>query len=94
MVLNANFGNAEAGVTLAELIRDKEGIGALLSDGTRIASRTLDKERGTESYKWAMNVKGLECPGYDARSLKTFAIGWQLVRAAAATTVLQHMTLT
>jgi len=71
----ANFGNAEAGVTLAELIRDKEGIGALLSDGTRIASRTLDKERGTESYKWAMNVKGLECPGYDARGLKTFALG-------------------
>jgi len=71
----ANFGNAEAGVTLAELIRDKEGIGALLSDGTRIASRTLDKERGTESYKWAMNVKGLECPGYDARGLKTFAFG-------------------
>lgn len=70
-----NFGNGEAGVTLAEMIRDKEGIGALLAEGTRIASRKLDEERNAETYKWAMNIKGLECPGYDARSLKTFAMG-------------------
>ena len=69
------FGNAEAAVTLAEMIRDREGIGRLLGEGTRIASRTLDAERGSESYKWAMNIKGLECPGYDSRSLKTFAVG-------------------
>ncbi|NLN70938.1 MAG: aldehyde ferredoxin oxidoreductase family protein [Chloroflexi bacterium] len=71
----ANFGNGEAGVTLAEMIRDVEGIGALLAEGTRIASETLDKERNAETYKWSMNIKGLECPGYDARSLKTFAMG-------------------
>jgi aldehyde:ferredoxin oxidoreductase len=71
----ANFGNGEAGVTLMEMIRDREGIGALLSLGTRRASEQIDKERGTESYKWAMHVKGLENPGYDARGLKTFALG-------------------
>jgi aldehyde:ferredoxin oxidoreductase len=70
-----HFGNGEAGVTLAEMIRDKEGIGALLAEGTRIAARTIDEERNSESWKWAMNIKGLECPGYDARSLKTFAMG-------------------
>jgi len=70
-----NFGNAEAGVTLTEMIRDREGIGDLLSRGTKRASAKIDKERGTESYKWAMNVKGLENPGYDARALKTFALG-------------------
>jgi len=70
-----NFGNAEAGVTLTEMIRDREGIGDLLSRGTKRASAQIDKERGTESYKWAMNVKGLENPGYDARALKTFALG-------------------
>lgn len=70
-----NFGNGEAGVTLMEMIRDKEGIGALLSEGTRIASKKIDEERKTETYKWAMNSKGLECPGYDARGLKTFALG-------------------
>ncbi len=70
-----NFGNGEAAVTLAEMIRDREGIGDLLSKGTRIASRTIDEQRGTETYKWAMNSKGLESPGYDARGLKTFSVG-------------------
>lgn len=71
----ANFGDGEAGVTITELIRDREGVGALLSLGTMRASAQIDKERGTESYKWAMHVKGLENPGYDARGLKTFALG-------------------
>jgi aldehyde:ferredoxin oxidoreductase len=71
----ANFGNGEAGVTLAEMIRDREGIGALLAEGTKAASAQVDAERGTETWKWAMNIKGLECPGYDARALKTFALG-------------------
>jgi aldehyde:ferredoxin oxidoreductase len=70
-----NFGNDEAAVTLAEMIRDREGIGDVLANGTRKASARIDAERGTESYKWAMNIKGLECPGYDARALKTFALG-------------------
>ncbi|MGC9357007.1 MAG: aldehyde ferredoxin oxidoreductase family protein [Anaerolineae bacterium] len=69
------FGNAEAAITLAEMIRDREGIGDLLAEGTRIASRRIDEERGTETYKWAMNTKGLEAPGYDPRGLKTFAVG-------------------
>jgi aldehyde:ferredoxin oxidoreductase len=69
------FGNAEAGVTLAEMIRDREGIGDLLALGTRKASAKVDAERGTETFKWAMNIKGLETPGYDARALKTFALG-------------------
>ena len=69
------FGNGDAGVTLTEMIRDREGIGKLLSEGTRIASQTIDEERGTESYKWAMHIKGLENPGYDARGLKTFSVG-------------------
>ena len=48
------------------MIRDREGIGALLSEGVKIASETIDKEKGSESYKWAMHVKGLEPAGYDA----------------------------
>jgi len=70
-----NFGNAEAAVTLAEMIRDREGIGDLLAEGTKRVSARVDAERGTETYKWAMNIKGLECPGYDARGLKTFSVG-------------------
>ena len=69
------FGNGEAGVTLCELIRDREAIGDMLSRGTKRASEITDKERGSETYKWAMNIKGLENPGYDARGLKTFSVG-------------------
>lgn len=69
------FGDGEAAVTTAEMIRDREGIGKLLSEGTKRASETIDKERGTETYRWAMQVKGLETAGYDARGLKTFSLG-------------------
>ena len=72
----ANFGNGEAVVTLTEMICNREGyMGDLLADGTRRASAQVDEERGTETHKWAMNIKGLELPGYDARALKTFALG-------------------
>ena len=69
------FGAEEEAVAIAELIAKREGIGDLLSKGTRIASEITDKQRGTQSYQWAMQIKGLENPGYDARALKTFAVG-------------------
>jgi len=72
----ANFGSNEAVVTLTEMIANREGyMGDLLAEGTRRASAKVDQERGTETYQWAMNIKGLEAPGYDARTLKTFALG-------------------
>jgi aldehyde:ferredoxin oxidoreductase len=73
--IELNFGNGEGAVTVAEMIRDREGIGDLLAEGVRIATKKIDAERGTESWKWAMHIKGLECPGYDARALKTFSVG-------------------
>ncbi len=79
----ANFGNGEALVTMAEMIRDREGIGDLLAEGTKRASAQVDAERGAETYKWAMHIKGLECPGYDARGLKTFALGASVVTRGA-----------
>jgi aldehyde:ferredoxin oxidoreductase len=72
----AEFGNGEAMVTLTEMIAHREGyMGNLLAEGTKRASAQVDEERGTETYQWAMNIKGLETPGYDARALKTFALG-------------------
>lgn len=73
--IELNFGNGPGAVILAQMIRDKEGIGAILSEGTLRAAKYFDRERNAETYKWAMNIKGLECPGYDARALKTFAVG-------------------
>lgn len=69
------FGNGEAAVAMAEMMRDREGIGSILANGVRKASAQIDAERGSESWKWAMHVKGLEAVGYDLRGLKTFALG-------------------
>ncbi len=74
-----NFGNGEAAVALCEMIINREGIGDLLALGTRKASAKVDAERGSETYKWAMHIKGLENPGYDLRGLKTFALGASVV---------------
>jgi aldehyde:ferredoxin oxidoreductase len=72
----AKFGNGEAMVALTEMIAYRDGtVGDLLAEGTKRASAKVDAERGTETTKWAMNIKGLELPGYDARALKTFSVG-------------------
>ncbi len=69
--LELNFGNADAALALLDKIAHREGIGDLLAEGTKRASEKLGK--GSEHF--AMHSKGLEMPGYDVRSLKTFAMG-------------------
>ena len=69
--LEPNFGNDEAAVALLEKIASREGIGDLLAEGVKRASEKVGK--GSEHF--AMHSKGLEMPGYDVRSLKTFAMG-------------------
>ena len=69
--LDLTFGNAEASAVLLNKIARREGIGDLLAEGTKRAAEKL----GKGSIHFAMQVKGLEMPGYDVRSLKTFALG-------------------
>ena len=70
--LELNFGNDEAAVALLPKIAYREkGIGDLLAEGVKRASEKL----GQGSEHFAMHIKGLEMPGYDVRSLKTFAMG-------------------
>ena len=69
--IDLRFGNAEALHSCLELIGNREGLGDLLAQGSRIAARTV----GQGSSDWAMHVKGLEMPGYEPRSLKTMALG-------------------
>jgi aldehyde:ferredoxin oxidoreductase len=73
--IELNFGNGAGAVTFGQMMRDREGIGDIFAEGTKRAAAYLDKQRGSETYKWAMNIKGLETPGYDARALKTFSVG-------------------
>jgi aldehyde:ferredoxin oxidoreductase len=65
------FSAAEAVPAAIAAMARREGVGALLADGSRVAARRLG--RGSEA--WAMQVKGLELPGYEPRSLKTAALG-------------------
>ncbi|MEZ6066003.1 MAG: aldehyde ferredoxin oxidoreductase C-terminal domain-containing protein [Planctomycetaceae bacterium] len=66
------FGSGEALVRCLSLIARREGVGALLSQGVRVAAERI----GPEAQSFAMHVKGLELPGYEPRSLQTMALGF------------------
>ena len=66
------FGDGEAVIALLDDIGHRRGyLGNLLADGSRLAA----EKTGSGSLDWAMQVKGLEMPGYEPRSLKTLALG-------------------
>ncbi|MDO9536013.1 MAG: aldehyde ferredoxin oxidoreductase family protein [Bacillota bacterium] len=62
--INLQFGNAEAMVKMVGMIARQEGLGALLSQGTRLAA-----EKIFGSSEFAMQCKGLEFGGYECRSM-------------------------
>jgi aldehyde:ferredoxin oxidoreductase len=66
------FGSGDAVLTAIDLIGRREGIGALLADGSRRAAETI----GQGSIAFAPQVKGLEIPGYEPRGLQTMALGF------------------
>ena len=65
------FGNADALLAMIPAIATRSGLGALLAEGSRRAAAQI----GEEALHWAMQVKGMELPGYEPRSLKTMALG-------------------
>ena len=58
--LDLRFGNAEAVFTLIEKIARREGLGALLAEGTKRAAKKI----GRDSEKFAIHVKGMEQSAY------------------------------
>lgn len=70
--LDLSWGNPDALPELVRLISMREGIGAILAEGVKIASEKLGK--GSEEF--AIHVKGLEAPAHDARSGKTLAVAY------------------
>jgi aldehyde:ferredoxin oxidoreductase len=66
------FGSGEAVFKAIELIGQREGIGAILAEGSRKAAQII----GQESIAFAPQVKGLEIPGYEPRALQTMALGF------------------
>jgi aldehyde:ferredoxin oxidoreductase len=65
------FGDAEALLRVLDLIGAREGIGALLAEGSRAASKVVGQ--GSEAF--APQVKGMELPGYEPRTLQAMALG-------------------
>ena len=54
------------------LMAQREGIGALLADGVKIAAQKIGK--GADRY--ALHVKGLELPGYDVRGAMAHGLNY------------------
>ena len=61
--IELKFGNADAMLEMIEKINNLDGIGAILAKGVVYAV----KKFGSESEKFAMHVKGEECPMHEPR---------------------------
>jgi aldehyde:ferredoxin oxidoreductase len=64
------FGNAAVLRVAIEAIVHGDGVGKLLRDGVRAAAERLGPPAGA----FAMHAKGLELPGYEPRTLPTYAL--------------------
>ena len=72
--IELRFGNARAMLKMLEKIVRRQGLGALLAEGTRIAARQL----GRGAMDLAMEVKGLEIPMHDPRSKQGMALHYSV----------------
>ncbi len=71
--LELRFGNAEAQLELIRRIAFREGkLGDLLANGTKRAAA----EVGGDSWKWAIQAKGLEQSAVDTRAAKSYALAF------------------
>ncbi len=66
------FGNGPALLDMLRAIGSREGLGQLLSQGSRAAANEI----GQGSQDFAPHVKGLEIPGYEPRAVQTMALGF------------------
>ena len=70
--LEIKFGNKEVILKLIEKIAKREGIGDLLAEGVRGASKKL----GKGSEKFAIHIHGLEMPMHDPRAYHGLALSY------------------
>lgn len=66
------WGNAEVLIPLIDGIVNREGPGALISNGVRYLARSL----GKEAEKFAVHARGLEFPYHDPRALSSLALAY------------------
>jgi len=68
--LDLSWGNVDSMVRLVEMIAKQEGIGMILSQGTRKAAEII----GGDAWKYAVHVKGLEASGQDPRAHQSIGL--------------------
>jgi aldehyde:ferredoxin oxidoreductase len=68
--LELTWGNTDSMVKLVEMIAKKEGIGKILSQGTRKAAEII----GGDAHLYAIHVKGLEASGQDPRAHQSIGL--------------------
>ena len=87
--LRLNFGNAEAMVTLLEMIANRKGIGALLAQGYRAC---IDRW-GPEAEKYALHVKWQPLPLHEPRYKFGLGLGYAVSPTGADHTHNVHDTM-
>jgi aldehyde:ferredoxin oxidoreductase len=65
------FGDGAAVLRALDLIGRRDGVGALMAEGSRRAAGAI----GHGAIAIAPQIKGLEMPGYEPRALQTMALG-------------------
>ena len=70
--IDLKFGNADGMLQMIEKIGKREGLGALLAKGTRAAAQIV----GRDTYRFAIQNKGLEFPGHTCRPFPAAAVGY------------------
>ncbi|MCJ7607888.1 MAG: aldehyde ferredoxin oxidoreductase family protein, partial [Thermoplasmata archaeon] len=70
--LRLGWGDHASMVRLVEMTGRGEGFGKLIGDG----SKRLAERFGPEAEQYAMNVKGMEFPGYDPRGIQGMSLAF------------------
>lgn len=70
--IELTWGNAAAMVAMVGKIAQREGFGAVLADGSKLAAERI----GKGSQKWAIHVGGQDIPAHDPRAELGFGWGY------------------
>ncbi len=70
--LEMTWGNHKNIIAMLEKMAKREGFGAVIADGSKVAAEKIGKDSG----KYAMHVGGQEIPAHDSRGGHNFAIGY------------------
>jgi aldehyde:ferredoxin oxidoreductase len=85
--VDLRWGNGEAVIQILHRIGRREGIGQLLSEGSRIAAEKIG--RGAKDY--AIHVKGMEPAMHDPRAFSSLAVGYATSRIGASHWAVSHL---